>query len=260
MPWVYWLCVSTFLVVFAVSAISAFLSEKEKDRAVDIACSIIFLTFGGGGFLWPILRKKESNAIRTEFVHSFNMHCEAVVFPMSRVKQFIIIAGAAAISTGVGILLLFADNSETEVKAIIGFILYVSIAILALKSLFGARKGILLVPGGVIWNEMFLASCFIPWDVIQQSAHFLKKDKGSLRPVSTFGINVFDPALLQTSKWSRKRFSETRKRKGWYFLFFQETILFPLETIAKTVEFYRRHPEARGEIGTANSIARINVF
>ena len=249
-----------FLAMFGISTVCALCNEDEKDRRIEIASSVVFLSFGGGGLLWPILRKKEFAAIRTEYVHSFEMHCEAVVFPMSRVKQFIIIGSAAVLSIGAGGLTFFADNNEARVKGIIGFIFCVCIVILGMKSLLAGRKGIFLVPDGIIWNEMFRAPCFLPWENISQSAFFLKKEKGSLKPVWTFGINVSDPALVQTSYWSRKKLSESKMRHGWYFYFFQETILFPLEVVAKTVEFYCQHPETRGEIGTSNSLARIKAF
>ena len=237
MPWSYWLCVSIFLVMFGASAFYALFSEDKKDRGVGVASCIVSLSFGAGGFLWPILRKKESKAIQAEFVHSFDMHCEAVVFPMSRVKQFFTIVGAIALSVGISTLLFFADNNENRVKGIIGLVIYICIFILGLKSLLAGRKGIFLVPNGIIWNEMFRAPCFIPWEIISETALFLKKEKNALKPIWTFGLNVFDPALFRTTRWSRKKFLQSKIQHGWYFYFFKKLSLCPSKLSQRQFSF-----------------------
>src|SRR6266550_686563 len=84
-PWSYWLCVFATLVIAGVGVSLAF-SKDERDRRTGFACSIIFLTFGVGGLIWPILRRREGNGIQTAFVHFFDMHCVAIIFPMSRAK------------------------------------------------------------------------------------------------------------------------------------------------------------------------------
>jgi hypothetical protein len=81
--------------------------------------------------------------------------------------------------------------------------------------------------------------------------------KNVSKPILSFGLNVSDPALFQTTKWTRKQFQQSKTRHGWYFYFFEETIVAPLETVARTVQYYLQHPEARSEIGTSNALARI---
>lgn len=246
--------------VMAGAALSTSFSGDKQTRGIGISTSIIFLTFGIGGMLWPILRKREPKAIHTEYVHLFDMHCEAILFPMSRVKQFVTLGGAIVLLVGIGTLLFFADDNESRAKGVIALVFYVCVLIVGLRSLLGVKKGLFLVSSGIIWNEMFRAPCFIPWEIISQSALFLKKEKNLLRPIWTFGLNVSEPALFRTSKWSRKKFLESKIRNGWYFYFFQETIIFPLEAVAKTVQFYCLHPESRNEIGTTNSLTRIHAF
>ncbi len=247
------------LVMSGVSFLTSF-SEDRRTRGVGISTGVIFLIFGVGGLLWPVLRKKEPKAIQAEFVHLFDMHCEAILFPMSRVKQFIILGAAISLSVGIGTLLFFADNNDNRVRGLIALAFYVCVFVVGLRSLHKGKKGLFLVPSGIIWNEMFRAPCFIPWESISQSALFLKKEKNALRPIWTFGLNVSDPALFRTSKWSRKKFLESKIRNGWYFYFFQETIVFPLEAVVKTVQFYCQHPESRNEIGTTSSLTRIHAF
>jgi hypothetical protein len=188
------------------------------------------------------------------------MHCEAVLFPMSRVKQIVTIGGAISLSVGIGALLFFADNNENRVKGVIGLVFYVCVFALGLKSMLAGRKGIFLVPNGIIWNEMFRAPCFIPWPSVSQAALFLKKERNAGKPILTFSLNVTDPALFQTTKWSRGKFIRSKVQHGWYFYFFQETIVIPLTIVEQTIQFYWQHPEARGEIGTANALARMQKF
>ena len=260
-PWFYWLCVGAFLAMFVVSVFCAIRCEDIQDRRAGIAGGIVFFTIGFGGLLWPILCKKESKTVRREFIHSFNMRCEAVVFPMSRVKQFVTIAGAAGLLVGIGALLFFAhtDSIENQLKGIIALVFYIFVLVIGLKSLRAGKMGIFLVPNGVIWNEMFRAPCFIPWEIISQSSLFLKNEEHSGK-VWAFGLNVIDPARFQTGKLTRKKIIDSKARHGWHFYFFQETIVFPLETVAWTVSFYSRYPELRREIGTASCLARIEGY
>jgi len=255
-PWIYWLCAGMALVMFFASVACAVFCEDLKERRAGWAGSVIFFTTGFGSMLWPVLRKREPKTAQQEFVHLFSLHCEAIVFPMSRVKQFITIAGAILLSVGMAMMVLFAEENVDRAKAAIALVFLLCAVTVGTKSLLAGKKGIFLVPAGIIWNEMFRFPCFIPWEIVGQSALFLKAQQYGPE-VWTFGLQVTDTESLQTSRWTRKKFVESRNQHGWHCLFLQETILTPLDLVARVIEFYRQHPEVRREIGTTNSFARI---
>ncbi len=255
-PWIYWVCVGTTLFVVIVSAACAFFSENVKGRRADLLGTAIVLIVTLGFALWPILRSREPTAPQRKFVHFFSLHTEAVVFPMSRVKQFILVGGGIFLFVGVALVVVFGNGKpdQTEVVIAIAFLLFA--VFFGITSLSGGKKGIFLVSTGIIWNEMFGSPCFIPWEIVGESS--IRQIPGRDAPkVWAFRLNVSEPERVDTDRRTRKKLVKSKSRRGWHFSFFQETILVPLDSVARTIEFYREHPEARGEIGTASSLARI---
>jgi len=255
-PWSYWFCVLAFLAMAGVG-VSLTFSQDEDDRRTGLAGSIVFLTIGVGGLMWPILRRRETNGIQTAVVHIFDLHCDALLFAVSRAKQLITILGAMFLCLGIITMILVADDSSTQVKGFVALVFYAVVCGMGLKLLCGPLKGIYLVPSGIIWNPMFQSPCFIPWSIISEAALFLKKESYVSKPTLCFGLKVSDPFLVQASKLTSKRFRQSRARRGWDLYFFDETIVAPLATVAQAVQYCLQHPEARSEIAAAGFLARI---
>jgi hypothetical protein len=70
-------------------------------------------------------------------------------------------------------------------------------------------------------------------------------------------IKCFQSDPVSDNQMDAKKFSQSKIRRGWYYYFFEETIVAPLATVAGMVQYYLNHPEARSETGTPNALARV---
>jgi hypothetical protein len=245
-----------FLAV-GVVGICLLFSKDASERRPGLGCGTLFLGVGIGGALWPFLRRRETNGPQQVFIHLFDMHCDAIFFPMSRAKELLTIFGAGLFVFGVTTIMLVTDNNEYRVKGGIASVFYVGVLVLGVKSLLGPRRGLYVVPDGIIWNELFRAPCFIPWPAITRASLFNKKAQYVSKPLLSFGIDVSNMQSVKTTKFTRDTFRKSKARHGWNFYFYEETIVTPITLVAQTVQYYWSHPEDRTEIGTANALARI---
>lgn len=253
--WTYWLCVAVFLALLGAGIYLATTGEDDDKRA-GIAASVVFFTFGVGGLLWPFLRSREIAIVQSEFVHSFDLHCEGVFFPASRVKEVFTLAGSFLLSAGTLAIVLFADTLEHRVKGALASIFFACVFALSLRFYFAGRKGVSLTPSGIIWREMMKPPCFVEWNSISRTAVFQKRQKHS-KSAWAFGMDVCDPASVKTTKWCQNQILSAKRKHGWHFHFLAETITVALPVLAGAVQYYLLHPEFRREIGSATSVARI---
>ena len=256
--WVYWLCIAVFLGMFAGGLFLA-LTGQGDDKFAGIAASLVFFAFGAGGLAWPLLRSREAGSVATEFVHAFDMHCEGILIPASRVKEIMTLAGSLLLSAGTLAMVLFADTLEHRVKGGLAFLFFTGVFVLSLKFYSAGRKGVLLVPNGIIWREMMRPPSFVEWISISRSGVFRKPQPYS-KPAWAFGLDVGEPASIKTTTWGRKRILGAKRKHGWHFHFLAETITVPLPVLGGAIQYYLLHPEARGEIGSATSLARISAM
>jgi len=154
-------------------------------------------------------------------------------------------------------LTFIAESHLDRLRAGLGAIVVGGAFFLCLKTYFDGRKGIILLPGGIIWREMFRAPCFIPWEAIEETALFEKKVPNNPKLVLTFGINVKHPALAQTTRWARGAMIRSKAEHGWHLFFFAETICVPLALVLVVVRLFHGQPELRREIGTPAGFARV---
>ena len=254
--WVYWLCAVVFLVMMGVGIWLIF-ANGGKDRGVGIACTLVGFGFGVGAIVWPLLRKREAQGVRTELLRTAEIYCEAVLFPASRVKYYVTLLGSLVLALGSIGLMLSADNMENRFKGGLASVFFCCVFGLCLWSAKHGRFGVLILPDGIIWREMFRAPYFVPWNVLSRSGLFRKKERNVAKPILTFGILASDPQLVQTTGWSRKKMISAQKQSGWHLYFFAETIAAPLPLLASAVDFYHKHPESRSELANGGGFKRV---
>jgi hypothetical protein len=254
--WVYWLCVSLFLVLFC-GAIMLLFANDGKDRGMGFMGCFAFFAFGVGGLLFPILRRRELQGVKTEWIRSADIHCEALLFPCSSVRQYIVLFGSLLLAVGVGGLAFWADTVENRIKDAMASAALVCLFVLGIKSSLKGRLGILLVPQGIVWREMFRSPYYVPWEIVTKAGLFLKKEPPVSRPLLAFGLIIKDPSLVRTTSESRKNLVESWNKTGWHLYFCAETVLEPLSVVAAAVNFYLANPGARRELGTSADLARV---
>lgn len=232
-------------------------ANDGKDRGIGIACTLIGFAFGVGSIAWPVLRKKEAQGVSSEHVRTAEIHCEAVIFPASRVKYYVTIFGSLVLLLGSIGLAASADSIENRVKGAIAIAFWGSVFCLCVCSARHGRFGVILLPEGILWREMFRAPYFVPWDILSRSGLFRKKERNVPKPILSFGLFVSEPESVQTTKTSRKKMLTAEKQSGWHLYFFAETIAAPLPLLAAVVDFYHRNPGSRVELGNGTAFARI---
>jgi hypothetical protein len=254
--WIYWLSGALFLSMM-VGGVWLIFANDGMDRGIGIACTLIGFAFGVGSIAWPLLRKKEAQGISTEHVRTAEIHCEAVIFPASRVKYYVTTFGSLVLLLGSIGLAASADGIENRVKGAIAVAFWGSVFGLCLWSARHGRFGVIVLPEGILWREMFRAPYFVPWDILSRSGLFRKKEKNVPKPILSFGLQVSEPESVQTSKTSRKKMLNAQRQSGWHLYFFAETIAAPLPLLAAVVDFYHQNPGSRAELGSAKAFARI---
>lgn len=232
-------------------------ANDGKDRGIGIACTLIGFAFGVGSFAWPALRKKEAQGVSLEYVRTAEIHCEAVIFPASRVKYYVTIFGSLVLLLGSIGLTASADSIENRVKGAIAIAFWGSVFGLCLWSARHGRFGVIVLPEGILWREMFRAPYFVPWEILSRSGLFRKKERNVPKPILSFGLLVSEPESVQTTKTSREKMLTAEKQSGWHLYFFAETIATPLPLLAAVVDFYHRNPASRVELGNGKAFARI---
>lgn len=100
---------------------------------------------------------------------------------------------------------------------------------------------------------------FIAWNSISETAVFQKPEKYS-KPAWAFGINVGEPTSINTTSWGHKQILSAKIKHGWHFHFLAETITVALPVLAGAVQYYLSHPEARSQIGSTLSVARVSAM
>ena len=259
LSWVYWLSISFFIAAF-VGSLALTTSSNTSDKKVGAAGVVIFFAFAACGIVWPILRRREQQGIATEFVRTADTHCEAIFFPGSRVKEYLTLTGSGMLAAGAIWMTFIADTLYNQVRGGFGAAFMSGVFFLCLRTLAHGRKGILLLPTGIIWREMFRAPYFIPWEAIAETELFEKKEPNNPNPILTFGIRVTNQDCVKTTSWARATMVRSKVQHGWHLYFFAETICVPLTLVFAAVRLFQGQPEARNEIGTSAGLARVRAL
>lgn len=144
--WMYWLCVAVFLVMLA-GGLYLGVTGQGDDKPVGIAASLVFFVFGAGDLVWPFLRSREPDGLQTEFVRVFDLNCDGILFPASRVKETLTLAGSFLLSAGTLAMVFFADTLEHRVKGGIAFVFFACVFVLSLKFYFPVKRVSCSYPG-----------------------------------------------------------------------------------------------------------------
>lgn len=256
MGWLH--CLAPTVLFFTGAAGSLYLYVAEH-RASHFFGFVFLFGLGSAAGLWPILRLRESQGVRTKFIRDKFTTSEAVHFPGSRTKEAMALLWLMTFATG--ILGIVGGDAQVDVRtkfamatAILAVIFYLSLRLVAYGD-----NGIAIVPEGIRWKEIGRAAYFIPWEAIAEVGLFMKKEP-NVRPVPTFGINMAKPAMVQTSKAAHNRMIASRAHHGWHLYFLSETVTVPFNLVEASVQYYLSNPEARRELGTSAGLERIHAL
>jgi hypothetical protein len=251
--WHYWLIVFTFAVAGIVALVA--ITFEPEDRGLLLVCGAFFLIVASLALLWPLLRVREPQGVRFGSVRVDATQHVGVIFPTSKVKKRITLCGATIFGL-VGLWGLFnADSVEIRVKGGVAFALYAGFLILCFRHGLAWQSGITLTKEGIVWGELMMKPCFVPWTQIAAAKVYAHKEKYSTSP--TFGLLIDDLSKVEISTSARRKFQSNVRSSGWHLYFHGETLLVPLPVVESTINFYLHHPVERGELPTGAALERI---
>ena len=255
-PWWYWLVV----LAFGVAGIAAFLAIRleGEDAGTLVVGGILFSTSSALGFLWPILRTREIQGAHFVANPSRRLPYRGILIPTSNVKNLVAVSGGTVLGIGALLAALFGDTSEHRVKGAISFAAYLGVFLLFLRASVARKQGILLSDEGLVWNDQMFGTGLIPWSDIVEARCYTHRQKYSSPP--SLGLRIKQLENLNLNKVTSRRLQENLRRSGWHCYYHSETVLLPLPTVEKTINFYTDHPEARWELVTGKALDRIVEF
>lgn len=256
MGWLHCLFPPTLFFGVAAGSLHFYLVES---RAPQLFGFIFLFGLGSASGLWPILRLREPQGVRTKLIRDKFTTSDAVHFPGSRAKEAMALLWVLSFATGIFGILGSALPLNFTTKMTIGTALLALVFYLGVKLVAYGENGITVVPGGLYWKEIGRTTYYIPWEAIAEVGLFMKKEP-NVRPVPTLGINIAQPDLVQTSKAARTAMIASRVRHGWHLYFFSETITVPLTLVEAFVQYYLTKPDARLELGTSAGLERIRAM
>lgn len=254
--WWYWLVVLTF----GIAGVAAFLAIhlEGEDAGTLVVCGTLFSTISALGFLWPILRTREAQGVQFVANPSRRLPYRGILIPTSNVKNLVAVIGGTVLGIGALLAALFGDTSEHRVKGAIAFAVYLAVLLMFLRASVARKQGILLTDEGLVWNDQVFGTGLIPWSEIAEARCYIHREKYSSPP--SLGLRIKQLENLKLSQTTHRRLTQNLKRWGWHCYYHSETVLLPLPTIEKTVNFYKDHPEARWELVTGSALDRIVGF
>jgi hypothetical protein len=254
--WWYWLVP----LAFGAAGIGAFsaLNLQGEDPGTLMVCGMLFCMISVLGFLWPILRTRETQGAQFVTNPSRRLPLRGILIPTSNVKNIIAVFGGTVLGIGALLAALFGDTTEHRVKGAIAFAVYLALFLIFLKAFVARRQGILMTDEGLVWNDQMYGTGLIPWSEIAEARCYTHPEKYSSPP--SLGLRVTELEKLRLSAATSRKLKENFKRWGWHCYYHSETILLPLSTIEKALNFYKDHPEARWELVTGSALDRIAGF
>jgi len=251
--WYYWLIPSIFGIA-SVTAMLALKSERE-DRFALITCGLFSGTLALLAVLWPVLRLREKHGVRFCSLRFAGEQIQGVFVPASSVKAWLLLLGGAVFGlAGLG-LAIGADTMEHKVKGWIAFLFYSAFATLWCRGLLVRKPGILLSQQGILWHEVLLVPCLVPWEQISAARVYQHREKYSTTP--TFGLQLQDLGRFSVGHRTKAKLVDNFNRHGWHLYYHAESLLAPLGIVESMVGHYRQHGAARCELATG---AALNHF
>jgi len=183
---------------------------------------------------------------------------QGLLIPISQVKIYLLLLGGSVFAIFGLLTVIFADTLEYRVKGALAFFFYVGFAALWFRGMSKQQKGILLSEQGIVWQEIMLAPCFIPWGSISDARAYSHRERYGTSP--TLGLLIQNLDSLDLSRRTRNKLTENVRRFGWHFYCHAETLLVPLGVVERAIVYFLRHAEARPELVNGAALDRIEVF
>lgn len=181
-----------------------------------------------------------------------------IFLPVSCVKPCIALIGASVFGVFGFLALIFADSLEHRAKGGLAGVCYIGFIGLWFWESLGKQKGILLSPQGILWQETFLATCFIPWEQVQAANKYAHP--GKYTSTLALGLRVKNIEMLDINKRTREKLAENFSRCGWHLYYHSESLLVSLELAERSISYYLSHPVTRQELATDIAKTRIRGF
>lgn len=247
------------IVLFTALGIVLLLAGERDERWIGLMI-VLFFGVGGSAYVFmPLLGRRTDPVHVGRVAHTGGDH-PALVFPL--VRSRLLLATVACLGfAGAGVIMAvmaetFADPGEDPGSPrFIGLACAVLGGGAALAGLRGGAFGasyLALTPDGVLFHSP-LGSSYVRWDAVSEAGLF------EMSHNSFLGISVSDPAAVETSgpRWLQHA---NRSVSGWDVSFATSTLAVDPSVLEATLRHYLRHPDARRELGTPASEARLGAL
>ena len=252
-PWRY-----AFAAAGPIFAVGGAFAALTGDRLLGVG--VLLMGLGFGAVFMGEQSALEHSGATTEVLELGGVARHAVVFRQSP-RRLTWFAGAAACGAAVGLIGLAAapelaeEGDPTRIRIAAGVVGVVCAA--AAAGLLRARTNnvIALTPEG-LWARGFLGLVHIPWDEIVDVGLFNVPGQRGTRSVA-LGIGVRERSSIQDTKVLGVLSGFDRAVHGWDITFSVTTMGFDPRILAEAVDWYRRDPRARSNIGRPDELDRL---
>jgi hypothetical protein len=217
---------------------------EPADRAAALIFGSIFGFFLLATVLYPLLRIREPDTVCLSRT-TYNSHeIKGIYIPTSKVALSIYTFGSLALCVLTLLGSFSADTAEHRVKAFICTAFYGTVFVLTSISGLSRKRGIFITQEGVFWSGLIHA-CFVPWDQIAFIGLVQKKEQYTTS--TELGLTVKDLDSIRTSKFTKNKLIENRKRYSWH-LSYGRDLRAPLTWLSEKIQFYLQNPGNRLEL------------
>lgn len=205
---------------------------------------------------WPLLRVAEKQGIKRSVVNLNQRREPAIHFPLSKVKLWIVVVGATTFAVFGGLSVFIADSIEYRVKGGIGLAFYVVVLMVLGFNLARWQPGIFVTSSGIDWREPFGSRHMISWDELLWAKIYDHREKYAT--VRSVGLLLRNPERVSPKRRTQERLRRNFAGSGVHLYLQAESVLVPLDTLARTLQFYATNPKARSELVDGTAYGRIS--
>lgn len=251
--WYYWLIAFGF---GAASAVSFWAIRLEPENRLQLAiCGSFLGTICLLSGAWPLLRVMETQGVKRETLR-LNLRSEpAILFPLSKVKVWIAAIGAVAFAAFGGASVFLADSGEHRVRGGIAMAFFGAVLVVLGRNLIRWRPGIFISSSGIDWRESFGSRHIISWDQFVWADVYEHREQYAT--VRSVGLLLRSLDQISSKRRVREQLLRNFSAHGFHLYLHSESVLIPLEILARTLQFYASNPEARNELVDGTAYGRI---
>lgn len=218
---------------------------------------VLFFGVGGSAYAFMPLLGRGTDPVHVGRVQHRGRDQAALVFPLVR-SRLLLTTVACLGFAGAGAIMAVMAEAFVDPGEDPGWPRFIGVSCAVLGAggaLAGIRNGVFgrtylaLTSDGILFHSP-VGSSYVPWDDVTEAGLFEMSHNMFL------GISVSDPAAVETSgpRWLHQA---NRGLSGWDLSFATSTIAVDPAVLEETVRHYLQHPEARRELGTPVSEARL---